>query len=164
MLQNFYIDLLIYDWSAEEGAVKQLPARLTSFVNGNGNIFGTFDEKLTIKSNSIQELTFSIYHSQNARINPFWPLIVNDRKLSLTIEGPNDYYMEFYIVDITPTIGTNNIKYTVKCQDAFSYDFSKQNINLLFSTKEEDIWEDNTGPQSIVSLVSKLLELCHLNT
>ena len=37
------------------------------------------------------------------------------------------------------TIGTNNIKYTVKCQDAFSYDFSKQNINLSFSTKDEDI-------------------------
>lgn len=162
MLQNFYIDLLICDWI--DGAVKYSPARLTSFTNGVGNTFGTFDEKLTIKSNSIQELTFSMYHSQNQHINPFWPLIVNDRKLSLTLEGSDDYYMEFYIVDITPTIGTNNIKYTVKCQDAFSYDFSKQNINLSFSTKDEDIWNLETGPQSIVALVQKLLDVCHIKT
>lgn len=159
LIKNFYIDLITYNLK-DDNVLEEIPIRLTSFENNSSNLFGSFDENLKTLANEVQEFTFSIYLNSNGIVNPFWYLLKNDRKLSLTIEG--GYYGEFNITNISPSISPNNIKYTITCQDTFSYELSRRNLNTEFSTDSMLIWGNDIGPKPIDKLVNKLLEYCDI--
>lgn len=154
---NFYIEILIRD---EDG--NHSPLRLTSFENGASNNLGTFNENVKF-SGDTKELTFSLFSSYEGKTNPYLPYLVNDRKIRLIDEFLEEDYLEFYITNIQPTITNDNILYTYTCQDAFSYDLSRQSVSMFFSTDDDSIWGTNTGPKPIDQIVQKVLELSSIN-
>lgn len=107
---------------------------LTSFVNGESNPGGTYDENLSKKNNSQYSLTFSISKIVEGQINPIFNMIVENRRLRLTT---SDYIIDFIITAITPQVSKNNIIYNVTCQDVFSYDWTRQNIKISYDSLEE---------------------------
>lgn len=107
---------------------------LTTYINGQGNPGGTYDENLSAKNNSQYSLTFSISKIVEERINPLFYMIVENRRLRLT---SIDYTIDFIITAITPQVTKNNVIYNVTCQDVFSYDWSKQNIKISYNSLDE---------------------------
>ena len=112
--------------------------------------FSTYDENLQTQENSQYSLTFSIAKYLNGEINPNFYLIVENRRLRLQTY---DKKIDFVITGISPKITNNNVVYSVTCQDAFSYDLSKQNTTIDFET---------VAPQNIRDLARGILSTAQL--
>lgn len=132
---------------------------LNTYSKKNSLATGVYNEKLTEKENSQFSLTFNIEMFVNGTRNPLIDLIVLDRKLRLTLEQK---VIDFYITSKTPTFGTSNVSYAITCQDAFSYTWSKEKVDINFSTEDEEIW-DEIGPKTLIELTNKLLEISTFN-
>ena len=109
---------------------------LNIYSKKNSLATGVYNEKLSEKENSQYSLTFNIEMFVNGVRNPLIDLIVLDRKLRLTLEQK---VIDFYITGKTPTFGTSNVSYAITCQDAFSYTWSKEKVDINFSTEDEEI-------------------------
>jgi hypothetical protein len=81
----------------------------------------------------------------------------------LSVPSLSENYIEFYITKLSPNVTNDNVKYTVTCQDSFSYDLTKQNISITISTNDEQQWGLEVGPQTIDSLIKKVLEVAYIN-
>ena len=160
-LKDFTIELC--DYYLDDEKTIERPIRLSSLIQGVASTTGVYNEKLTEKENSQYNLTFNIeMFVDNAR-NPLIDLVVIDRKLRLKREGSKN--IEFYITGKTPTFNNKGISYAITCQDAFSYQFSRQSIKVTVDTNDEEQWgEYNTGPKSIDDLVDKVLSLSYLTS
>lgn len=132
---------------------------LNIYSKKNSLATGVYNEKLSEKENSQYSLTFNIEMFVNGIRNPLIDLIVLDRKLRLTLEQK---VIDFYITGKTPTFGISNVSYAITCQDAFSYTWSKEKVDINFSTEDEEIW-DEIGPKTLVELTNKLLEISTFN-
>jgi len=99
--------------------------------------FTTYNEKLTQKTNSQQELSFSMTLYYNQQRNPFWDMLLNNQYLRLLLltNDEVDESIDFIITKITPTISPSNISYSITAQDLFSYQLSKQGIGLTYKTE-----------------------------
>jgi len=103
----------------------------------NSSPFTTYNEKLTQKTNSQQELSFSMTLYYNQQRNPFWDMLLNNQYLRLLLltNDEIDESIDFIITKITPTISPSNISYSITAQDLFSYQLSKQGIGLTYKTE-----------------------------
>lgn len=126
---------------------------ITFFDGTVSSRFSTYDENLSVKNNAQYSLSFSIAKYNNGEINPFFYLIVENRRLRLQTY---DNKIDFIITGITPNVTQGNTIYNVTCQDVFSYDFTKQNILISYSNKDN-------GPQNIKELSSSILAVSKLN-
>ncbi len=154
-LRNFVIKIIDYYQDDNELKANYIPLTIYD-INNSSNITGTYNEKLTEKENSQYSLSFSIEMFINGTRNPFIDYLVNDRKLRLIIN--NDEIIDFFITSRKPTINNKGISYSIECQDAFSYQHSKQKIDIDFSTEDELIWS-KIGPKTIRELTNKILQL-----
>lgn len=159
-LTDFTIELCDH-YLNEEGEVIERPIRLSSLINGISSTTGVYNEKLTEKENNQYSLTFNIeMYVDNSR-NPLIDFMVNDRKIRLKQKNSNN--IEFYITGKTPAFNNKGVSYAITCQDAFSYQLSRQSIKMTMDTNDEEIWgEYNTGPKAIDVLTSKVLEMAYL--
>lgn len=133
---------------------------LTSYKDNNSSIFSSYDEEIEEKEYSQFSLSFKVELFANGMRNPYISYLTHGRQLRLTLNEDNIIF--FNIVGITPTFGVNGIEYSYSCQDSFSYQWSKQSIDINFSTNDSSIW-DSVGPKSIYHLLEKLLEISHLH-
>jgi hypothetical protein len=129
-LKNFKIDIVFV---RDDGLRSYIP--LTVYQNGQSNFSSTYNEKITEKENSQYSLTFNIEMYVNEQRNQLVEYLVNDRILRLTID--DDEVLEFVITSRQPTFSNKGLCYSISCQDYFSYQFSKQQIDLDFSTMDE---------------------------
>ena len=89
------------------------------------------------KSNGEKTLTFSLkykyfdpYTENEEVINPFVPLLINERKIKLHYD--NEWY-EFIIKDHTES--SDGYEWTYTCSDAFVLELSKIGYNITFDTE-----------------------------
>ena len=114
--------------------------------------FSTYDENLSIKENAQYSLSFSIAKYLDGEINPNFYLIVENRRLRLQTY---DKKIDFVITGITPQLTQNNVIYAVTCQDAFSYDLSKQRTTIDY---ESDV------PKNIRDLANDITSVAQLTS
>lgn len=102
---------------------------ITFYDGEQSSYFSIYDENLQQKENSQYSFTFSVAKYLNGELNPIFYLLVENRRLRL-----QTFYqkIDFIITGITPQITNQNIIYQVTCQDAFSYDLSKQNVAISY--------------------------------
>ena len=124
---------------------------LTIYKQGQSFGWGTYDENLSIKNNSQYSLTFSIYKYQENKVHPLFFMITEGRRIRLTTA--NDV-IDFIITGITPNTTSHNTVYQVTCQDVFSYEWSRHNISLDYSTDT---------PANIREHALAILQLSQLN-
>lgn len=128
--------------------------QITFFDGENPSYFSTYDENLSVKENAQYSLTFSIAKYNGKEINPFFYLIVENRRLRLQT---NEQKIDFIITAITPNVTASNTIYNVTCQDVFSYDLSKQSIQISYSNKD-------SGPENIRTIAYNILKQAKLET
>lgn len=128
--------------------------QITFFDGENPSYFSTYDENLSVKENAQYSLTFSIAKYNGKEINPFFYLIVENRRLRLQT---NEQKIDFIITAITPNVTASNTIYNVTCQDVFSYDLSKQSIQISYSNKDN-------GPESIRTIAYNVLKQAKMET
>lgn len=109
----------------------------------------TYAEKLSLKQNSQKELTFSalrnVFIQQDWTVNPYVNLLHVGSLLEL--QDKYGHTSLFIINKIAFNFKTNNIEYQYTCQDAFSYQHTRQQSGY---TIENDASEDDyIGPKSI---------------
>lgn len=160
-LKDFTIELCDYYLDGDNPVER--PIRLSSLINGVSSTTGVYNEKLTEKENSQYSLTFNIEMFVDDYRNPLIDFIVLGRRLRL--KRGEEKNIEFIITGKTPTFNNKGISYAITCQDAFSYQFSKQSIKVTLDTNDEEQWgEYNTGPKTINELSDKVLELSYLTS
>lgn len=133
---------------------------ISNYDPSKNSITNTYNEKLTEKEYGSYSLTFDANLFINGHRNPSLEYLVNDRMLRL---NRGQEIIDFYITGKTPSFSSENIKYSITAQDAFSWLLSKQKINFDFSTEDETLWgSNNTGPKTIYELSSKILQYSKL--
>ena len=151
-------NLLFQDVNADKYQPIKTYIPLTSYSSGISSISGTFNEKLSEKDNGNYSLTFSIQLFNNGHRNPLLEYIVNDRMMRLV---QDETPIDFYITGRAPNFSSENVNYSITCQDAFSWLLSKQSPSINISTEDSEIWNE-TGPKTIYDLADKVLELASL--
>lgn len=133
---------------------------LTSFKNNKSSIFSSYDESLEEKEYGQYSFSFKVELFSNDTRNPYIQYLTHGRQLRLTLNDDN--IILFNIVSIKPVFGAKGIEYTYECQDSFSYQLSKQSVDISFSTEDTSLW-DTIGPKTINQLISKLLLVSHMH-
>lgn len=155
-LKNFKIDIV---FTRDDGKRSFIP--LTVYENKISNSNSTYDEKLTEKANSQYSLSFNIELFINGQRNQYVDYLVNDRILRLTMDDSE--IIEFVITSRQPTFSNKGLCYNISCQDYFSYQLSKQQVDINFSTMDENLWGVDIGPKSLDQLVNKVLEISNIS-
>lgn len=120
---------------------------ITFFDGEKSSFFSTYDENLQTKENSQYSFSFSVTKYCNDKLNPIFFLLVENRRLRLQTATQK---IDFVITGITPKVTNKNVEHQITCQDAFSYDLSKQNISITY---EPEV------PKNIKELSTEILEL-----
>lgn len=109
----------------------------------------TYDEKLSLHQNAQKELTFSmdrmLLQHDEWRPNPFAAAIHVGSLLELKDKFDNTYL--FIVKKIAFTFKQHNITYQYTCQDAFSYQYTRQQNG--YTIENDSSSEDFIGPHTI---------------
>jgi hypothetical protein len=143
----------------DNGDIQYIP--LTMYDNQHSNRTATYNEKITEKDNGQYSLTFNIEMFVNEERNLLASYLVNDRLLRLTLD--DDEVIDFVVTSRQPTFSNSGFSYAISCQDYFSYQLSKQQIDLNFSTLDEELWGGDVGPKTIDQLVNKVFEIANIS-
>ena len=135
----------------------------TPYQTSNKNVCYTYNEKFSIHQNAQKELTFSmdrnILNNDERYINPFVAAIHVGSLIQLEDKYNNTYL--FIVKNIAYTFNEYNIVYNYTCQDAFSYQHTRQQSGY---TIQNDASSDNfIGPKTIDWWVQeKIIPECYI--
>ena len=130
---------------------------LTNFLNDNATLSSTFEEKIEFADQGQMKLTFSMmkYFTSSSRrkkgkiLNPNVSLLHFGAQIEY-FDGAHTYV--FFITEIAPKIHKDNIRYDYVCQDEISFQWSRRNLGMSYSTVEKG------GVRSIYTIATEVMQ------
>ena len=130
---------------------------LTNFLNDNATLSSTFEEKIEFADQGQMKLTFSMmkYFTSSSRrkkgkiLNPNVSLLHFGAQIEY-FDGVHTYV--FFITEIAPKIHKDNIRYDYVCQDEISFQWSRRNLGMSYSTVEKG------GVRSIYTIATEVMQ------
>lgn len=133
------------------------------------SLYSTFDEQINFSEHDQITLTFSlmkyiddaVYSSQTNKNtahrteNLYHKLLHFGQTIELLLDNKDKYI--FIISDIKPILTKNNVQFQYTCQDQVSYQWSRRNLGLSYSTIEEG------GVQTIYTIATNVLRKANIS-
>lgn len=157
---GIYNDQISYDKEKQETYSKILS---TAHSNSEQSFCYTYNEKLSIHQNAQKDLSFfmdrKILLHDEWMVNPHIAAVHVGSLIEL-VDKYNQTYL-FIVKKITYSFKEHNITYNYSCQDAFSYQYTRQQSG--YTIENDAASEDFIGPKTIDWwVIKKIVPECYI--